>query len=298
MSKRIFIVIPVLLLFFFSLFIGVDRFVHRKSLHFSLSKIATAHETSQAGDIPQPTPREKEELDKLFSRSFTFFGKSNHAYLFLSEDHKYVLKFLKRDALFPKNWISYIPVSFNPYYLDYRQKQEEQKKVFSAYKTAFMEFKDETGIIYMHLNPTHTWNKKISIVDRSGKVYAVELDKMSFYVQKRAQLIYPRIAELMRIGDIEHARNIICSVFSLINQLGNKGVCANDPSLYKNFGIIDDKAVQLAISKLQIDYSNGHCILYKQNIPIITEPFRRWIKKNYPELLAYFDEKLKEATGT
>jgi len=294
MSKKIFILFPALFLFFFSLFVGIDRFVHRKSLKFSLSKIAAAHEPSDSWDIPPLHPEEMQELDQLFNRSFTFFGKSNHAYLFLSEDHKYVLKFLKRQTLYPKSWLSYIPLSFNRYYQEHRQKQEEQKKIFNAYKTAFMEFKDETGLIYMHINPTHTLNKKISIFDKNGKVYVVELDKASFYVQKRAQLIYPRIAELMRRGDMDRAKKIISSVFSLIDHLGKNGVCDHDLSLYKNFGIIDDKAVQLAISKLQIDHSYALSASYKRDIPIITEPFRKWINKNYPALLGHFDEKLNE----
>jgi hypothetical protein len=298
MSKKFLILLPVLFLFFFSLFVGIDRFIHRKSLRFSLSKIASAHETFQQENPLILNVEEKKELDQLFSRNFTFFGKSNHAYLFLSEDHKYVIKFLKRNTIAPKSWLSYFPLSFNPYYQDFCQKQEEQKKVFSAYNNAFMEFKEETGLVYMHLNPTHVWNKKISIFDKNGKLYAVDLDKTSFYVQKRAQLIYPRIAELMRIGDVQHAMTIISSIFSLIDFLGKKGVCDHDLSLYKNIGLIDDKAVQLAISKLHLDQSHTHNNTYKQNIPLITEPFRRWIKKNYPELLGHFNEKLQEITNT
>jgi hypothetical protein len=298
MSKKFLILLPVLFLFCFSLFVGIDRFIHSKSLHFSLSKIASAQETGLQENAPLLSDEEKRELDQLFSRSFTFFGKSNHAYLFLSEDHKYVIKFLKRSAIAPKSWLSYIPFSFNPYYQDYCQKQEEQKKIFSAYQTAFAKFKEETGVVYMHLTPTHVWQKKISIFDKNGKLYAVELDKTSFYVQKRAQLIYPRIAELMRTKDIDPAKNIITSILSLIDFLGKKGVCDHDLTLYKNIGLINDRAVQLAISKLQLEDLCAHSSTHKLNIPVITEPFRRWIKKNYPELLGHFDDKLHEMTNT
>ena len=65
-------------------------------------------------------------------------------------------------------------------------------------------------------------------------------------------------------------------------------------SLYKNFGVINDKAVQLTITKFQIDQTAA-CQQSNQNqiMPVI-ETFRRWVQKNYPELLAYFDEKLSE----
>lgn len=291
MPKKPFIILPVLLLFFFSLFIGIDRFVHRKSLRFSISKIAATHETSNIWDVPPLSYEEKNELDSIFNQTFSFFGKSTHAYLFLSEDQKYIIKFLKPHASRLKSWMVYIPLSFNPYYQESRQKLEEQKKIFTAYKTAFTELKEETGLVYLHINPTRILNKKLSIFDKNRKNFIVDLDKTSFYIQKRAQLIYPRISELMRIGDIEHAKNIITSVFSLIDFLGKKGVCDEDLTLYKNFGIIDDKAVQLVISKLKINSHTDYANSYKQKISIITEPFRRWIKKNYPELLEHFDEK-------
>src|SRR5215475_13371748 len=109
MSKKICIVFPILLFFFFSLFVGIDRFIHRKSLRFSLSKIAAVHDTIfDRWEIPLESTEDNQELDRLFSCGFTFFGKSNHTYLFLSEDHKYVLKFLKRNAFNPKSWIAYI----------------------------------------------------------------------------------------------------------------------------------------------------------------------------------------------
>src|SRR5690348_8273284 len=293
MSKKNFVIFPVLLLFFFSLFVGIDRFIHRKSLRFSLSKIAIAHDNQIKEPIQQLSAEEKKDLDGLFSRSFTFFGKSSHAYLFLSEDHKYVLKFLKRNLFYPKSWLAYIPLSFNPYYQEYCTRREEQKKILSAYRAAADAFKEETGLVYMHLHPTRMWNKKVAIYDKNGKLYSIDLDKASFYIQKRAQLIYPRIAELMRSQDIAHAKTIITSVFSLIDYLGKKGICDRDLSLYKNFGIIDDKAVQLAISKLEI-HSCTYSGDYKKKISVILEPFRRWIKKNYPELLEHFDDKLAQ----
>ena len=146
----------------------------------------------------------------------------------------------------------------------------------------------------MHINPTHFLNKKITVCDRNGKNHTIDLDRTSFYIQRRAQLIYPRISDLMRAGDSERCKNILASVIRLIAKLGKKGVCNKDLSLYKNFGVINDKAVQLTITKFQIDQTAA-CQQSNQNqiMPVI-ETFRRWVQKNYPELLAYFDEKLSE----
>ncbi len=294
MAKRSYLLLITLFFFFFSLFIGVDRFIHRKPVHFSSSKIAVSHKVFDEWDSPMPTPEEKNILDKILNQNFSYFTKSDDTYLFLSDDHQFIIKFLKQHPYRPKSWLAYIPLSFNPYYREYCEKLKIRKKIFNACKTAFLELKEETGIVYVHINPTHFLNKKITVCDRNGKNHTIDLDRTSFYIQRRAQLIYPRISDLMRAGDSERCKNILASVIRLIAKLGKKGVCNKDLSLYKNFGVINDKAVQLTITKFQIDQTAA-CQQSNQNqiMPVI-ETFRRWVQKNYPELLAYFDEKLSE----
>jgi hypothetical protein len=281
-----------LLIFCCSLFIGIDRFTHRKKHRLSLSSISAANHAKTRAFIPALDPEEEKKVATIFNQSFSFFGKSHHAYLFLSEDHKYVLKFLKSRAFSPKSALAYLRLSFNPYYQDYLNKKEERSKTFAAYKLAFTELKEETGLIYMHIHSTNTLGKKITLYDKNGKALLVDLDKTSFYLQKRGQPIYPRLSELMRSGDEKGAQNIISSVFTLIEDLKRKGAIDHDLTLYKNFGIIDDKAVQLAISKLQIDYSQK--ALKKEEIISILNPFRRWIQRNYPQLLSHFDTELSK----
>lgn len=288
---RSWILSATLFLFCFSLFIGIDRFARRKKHHFSLASIARAKDA--VASPSSPIDQEK-KVEPLFNQPFFFFGKSHHAYLFLSEDHKYILKFLKSHTLSPKSALAHIPLSFNPHYQDYKHKKEEFARLFAAYQTAFNTLKNQTGLVYMHLYPTHRLNKKITLYEKSGKTLIVDLDKTCFYVQKRAQLIYPRISALMRNGDIETAQTIISSVFNLIEDLRKRGVIDHDLTLCKNFGIIDDKAVQLAIGKLHIDQSRNGCT--KEEIIHIMDPFRRWIQKNYPQLLAHFDSLIFEIT--
>jgi len=277
-----------LFFFCFSLFIGIDRFARRKKHHFSLASIAAAKDPKQS----LVNVEQEKKVEELFNQPFFFFGKSHHAYLFLSEDHKYILKFLKNHHQTPKSALAYLPLSFNPHYQDYKHKKEELMHTFAAYQTAFTELRDETGLVYMHLYPTHRLNKKITLYEKNGKMLIVDLDKTCFYLQKRAQLIYPRISELMRNDDIQTAQTIISSVFNLIEDLRKKGVIDHDLALYKNFGIIDDKAVQLAIGKLHIDRSRSVC--NKDEIIHMMDPFRRWIQKNYPLLLTHFDAELSQ----
>lgn len=296
MAKKIYVG-SAFFLFFISLFLGIDRFVHHKSMHFSLDKITSHHSYSPEWVIPALSAEEQKELDQILNQKFTYYSKGSQSYVFISEDKKHILKFLKQHKLRPKSWLAYIPLSFNPYYQEQLFKKAKCRTTFNACKTAYMELKKESGLIYIHLNRSPDLHKKVTIFDKNGKHHVVNIDKTNFYVQKRAQLIYSRIAELMHDGNVEGAKQIISSVFALIDFLGKKGIVDNDPILRKNFGLIDDVAVQIDIGKMRIDPERQRNLAYKQEIGSITNSFKLWLKKNYPELTDYFSECLKEVSS-
>jgi hypothetical protein len=293
MLKKIFIGLA-LFLFLISFFLGVDRFVHHESSRFTLSKIISSQGSSPEWEIPKLSLEEQKDLEQILNQKFTYYSKGSQSFVFISEDKKIILKFLKQEKLRPKSWLAYIPLSFNPYHREYLLKKEKCRATFSACKTAFQELKKESGLIYVHLNHSRDLNKKITILDKNGGQHIVDIDKTCFYVQKHAQLIYSRISELMHNNDIEGAKRIISSVFSLIDFLGKKGVFDNDPILRKNFGLIDDIAVQIDIGKLRIDPVRQQTLAYKGEVGSITHSFKVWIEKNYPVLSEYFKKCLKE----
>ena len=283
-----------LFLFFLSFFIGLDRLVHHESVQFSLDKIVTSQRFSPEWEIPKLSVEEKKVFDQILAQKFTYYNKGSQSYVFISEDKKFILKFLKQEKFRSKTWLSLLPLSFNPYYQEHLAKKEKCHSTFAACKTAFSELKNESGLIYVHLNRTHNLNKKVTIFDKNGKPHVVDMDKTCFYVQKHAQLIYSRISELMHDKDIDGAKRIISSVFTLIDFLGRKGVFDNDPILRKNFGLIDDVAVQIDIGKLRIDPLRQQTLAYKQEVGSITHSFKTWLEKNYPSLSDHFEHCLQE----
>ncbi len=290
MHKK-FAVVSVFILFFCSLFLGIDRFAHRKSLEYSLSTMNSFYQYSDEWNLPPLSAEDKDQLDHILGQKFTFFTRGSQAYVFISEDQKYILKFLNQQKLKPKTWLAYIPLSFNPYYKQLQQTQKKCHDTFLSCKTAYLDFKEETGLIYLHLIPSKQ-HRKVMLYDKNGDCHLVNLEKTSYFVQNRAQLIFLRISELMRAGEVEQAKNIISSVFNLIDHLGKKGVVDNDPVLRRNFGLIHDRAVQIDIGSLRIDPNSAATLAYKKDIPNITHNFQTWLEKNYPELLPHFQERL------
>ncbi len=279
-----------------SLFIGIDRFVHHTNFSSSPGEISTSY-SSPEWEIPSSLIDDPKLIDQILNQKFTYFNKGSQAYVYLSEDKKYVLKFLKQNKLHPNTWLARIPFSFNPHYQRSLFLKKKLASTFQAIKTAFTDFKEETGLLYVHLNRSNNLKKTITIFDRKGKLHLVDLDKTSFLIQKKANLIYIRITELMAQGDIEGAKGIITSVFSLIDHLGRRGVVDNDPILRKNFGLIDDRAVQIDIGRMRIDPVRAENLTYKSEVASITTSFKKWIEKNHPDLLAHFEANLERVSN-
>ncbi len=293
--KKILVVLAFLVLVC-SLFVGLDRFVHHKSSRCSPGYITTSY-SSPEWEIPSNLIEDPTLIDHILSQKFTYFNKGSQAYVYVSEDKKYILKFLKQNKLCPNTWLAYFPFSFNRYYQQSLILKEKHLSTFRAIKTAFSDFKQETGILYVHLNCTDNLNKKVTIFDRKGNGHVVDIDKTSFLIQKKANLIYVRITELMAQGETEKAKQIITSVFSLIDQLGKRGVVDNDPILRKNFGLIDDRAVQIDIGRMRVDPLRIQSLQHKQEVASITKSFKTWLEKNYPALVEHFEANLKEVSS-
>lgn len=275
-----------------SLFVGIDRFAHQRSSRFSPQKIISQHPSSSEWDLPPLSQEEQARLRSILNQKFTYYSKGSQSYVFISEDKQHILKFLKQNKLSPKSWFSAIPLSFNPYYLESVAKEKKRQATFLACKTAFLELKKETGVIYVHLNPTRDLNRELLIFDKHGKSHLIDLNRTNFYVQKKAELIYSRITKLMDENRVEEAKGIISSVFSLLQTLGKKGVVDNDPIVRKNFGLINDIAVQIDIGKLRIDPNRQGTSAYVRDVPNIMHSFKNWIEKSYPTLSKHFEAKI------
>lgn len=281
-----------LLLFLVALFLGLDRYYHPKSLRFAPSKITTVSKSSE-WEIPPLSKAEHENVNAILNQKFSYLDNGSQTYVFISEDKKHVLKFLKQCKLRPKTWLAYLPFSFNPYYKESLFLQDKLRKTYHAQKTAFTEFKKQTGYLYIHLNKSSHLNKKVDVMDKKGKKHTISLDHVCFSVQKKADLLYPRLEALMEQKNIEGAEKAISSLVLLMDCFVKKGVVDNDPILKKNFGLIDEEAVQFDIGRLRLDPLSIQPHQYQQKIAKLTNSLKKWIEGNYPELLPHYEQTLR-----
>ena len=262
------------------IFFGLDRLYHPKGMRFKPSKIVTYHHSTE-WSLPLLSEEEQKEIDRILNQKFTYFDKGSQSYVFISEDKKHVLKFLKQCKLRPRTWLAYIPLSFNPYRQQKLFFQEKRRRTFDAQKIAFTEFRKETGLLYAHLNRTNNLQKSVELFDKKGRGYTIALDNTSFSIQKKVNLVYPHLSELIKQGNQEKAKKVISSFCSLVDLFAQKGVIDHDPIVRKNFGVLDDEVIQFDIGRMRIGPPQNRA----DEVANAHKKIERWIAKHHPEFL-------------
>ena len=267
--------------------------VYQKKNRFGLLAKFSSPTFSPCGEWEfDPLPLEEQRVvDAILSQKFTYLARGSQAFAFVSEDGQYVLKLFKQHKWQPSHILGYIPLPFNPYYKKYLVRQGKQQAVLSSCKAALLHVKEDTGVLFAHLNPTPLNVPAMNLIDKHGKSWTLDLGKSCFLLQKKADLFYPHIQALMAKGDVEGAKYAITSILKLLDRFIDLGVFENNAILRKNFGYINNEAMQFDIGKFKFDASRKPD---KSEIRVISKNFHKWIGKNYPELLMHFDEKLGE----
>ena len=269
---------------------AMDRYFFKGNDSFSIRFLYSSMPNRVEWDLPVLTSYQSQLLDEILSQKFTYFAKGTHCYAFVSEDQKYVIKFHRYPShmrLFP--WLNH-PLS---YHFDQKRKAIKAYNLtryayfMNNYKMSYLDLKEEAGLILVHINRTENLNKIINLIDKTGNRYSVSLDDVTFILQQKADLIYPSMAEA------EKAKNAISHILELIVQCCRKGYINNDPVLYRNYGLLADRAIHIDIGDLVKREEITESINYMSHLREVTYPLREWILQNNPALLTHYEAEMQ-----
>ncbi|MBS0625223.1 MAG: hypothetical protein JSS32_04165 [Verrucomicrobia bacterium] len=208
------------------------------------------------------TEEERRQARQLLQQTFTYVGRGMQSYVFQSEDQSAVIKlFRRRTRLLGRT-------------LDQNLRIE---KTFNACRLAFALAKEETGLLYLHLNPTEGEEPILVIKDRIGRKYSLPLDRYSFAIQKKAE----PFSSAIRGEEID-------SYLRLIKTRSERGICNTDRHIAKNFGFHQGRA-------FEIDFGN---YIYApeeagKEFDLFAKGLRALLEKHQPEAVPEFDQKLE-----
>jgi hypothetical protein len=278
-------------------FLAVERFCHKQTKGFTIAKISSNLPLNPDWEIPPLSEKEQKELEKILDQPFFFLGYGGQSYAFLSKDKTTVIKFFKHHHMRPHPIPKKIPL---PSFLDRFLQAQEYKlyQIFGSCKLAYDDFKEEAGLIYLHLNKTQHFNKKIKIVDNLGIAHFLDIDSMTFVIQKKAELFFEKIKGHAQAKDAQGMKNAINSLIDLILARCQKGIKDIDTGLKRNFGFIGNAAAAIDIGSFIKDDTLKDPSNYKKELIAKTKRLNHWLNKHCPEYEHYYHERLQTISAS
>jgi len=274
-------------------FYFLDFFVEQKTHKFTTRGIASRLPFNSDWSIPTPSQEELQNIKTLFKQKFTYLNSGGQSFAFLSEDGQYVLKFFKLYRRRLPDGLMYLPL---PSFLDKIRdkkvavKQAKLKRDFDSYMLAYHELREQSALLFLHLNKTNFLHQKVTIIDKIGIEHQIALDETEFLLQKRVTLVYEAINDLMAKGELEVAKKRIDSLLKLILIRYKKGIYDDDAVVSKNYGFDGENPILLDIGRFQKKPEYTSFEVYIRDLEVITARFRLWLEQSHPSLAPYLDE--------
>ncbi len=278
-------------------FIAVERFCHRQTNGFMLHKIQSDLPFDANREVAPLPEKEHQEVMQRLDQTYHYLKCGGQFFAFISEDGTTIIKFLK---LHHMRQVDFLKSLHLPKMIDISQikimryKARRFHSIFNSCKIAYEHFKDETGLLYSHLNKTDDLHKIITIRDKLGIYHKVDLDKTEFLVQKRAVLASSKFQDIMNRGDTENAKKCIDSMVDLFIHRYHKGIQDKDPVIRRNFGYIEDTAIEIDLGSYFLDESIKNPENYKARLVEEMVNFQKWLSIHYPAFTPYLEEKISK----
>jgi hypothetical protein len=245
--------------FFVALMLSLPVFAQKMTRGFRIAKLYLDFPHQPKWEVaPNPV------VHTLLQQCYTFIGKGSQSYVFASADGHYVIKLFRFDH----------PAT-------------DVESLFDACKMAYDCLREETGLVYIHLNPTREQLPILHCQDALGRLYELKLDDYRFVVQKRGE---PFQSALLSVrSDPAQMQKRIDQFLALLQTRTAKEIFNSDPSLSRNFGFLNDRAIELDFGNYR--YRPG--LERSAEVRRYSAKFRLWLERNAPEWVSYLDNQLE-----
>lgn len=228
----------------------------RLAFEFGLDKIALDLKNDFVNSEINPTMIENQE--------FHYIGHGGQAVAFASDDDQYVLKFfLARQLQGPKRYPIPKPTHWIPSHRQARKEKREKTRLASLNKAmkntavAFEKIKDKTGIIGLHFHASIDNLPTVTLIDNRGEKFSVDLNRASFVLQHKAQLVPQKLASS------ENKEAVIAALHQFFAERAHAGFIDTERSfmINHNYGFLGDTPIQLDVGNIEFQ----ECLLVSPN---------------------------------
>lgn len=278
---------------------GLGRLYYRLTGGFAISNITSDYPFQPQWEVRPLLTSEHEEFLKAIDQPFHYLGKGCQSYVFMSQDGEFVIKFFKYQRYRLQPWLAYFPL---PAMIKYREEKLEKKwkkldGFVQSWKVAFEKLKEETGLVFVHLNATNHLNKNLTIYDKIGQKHVVQLDEMEFCIQRSAQMLCDTLLEYKINGDQAKAQQLVHQLLTMILSEYSRGLADNDHALMQNTGVSQGKPIHIDVGQFVVNDAIKNPEVFHQELFTKMYKFRNWLETHYPALGKYLDDEMQLILG-
>ena len=296
---------------------GLKQFCEMKTLGFCLQKIQACDlPHNHEWEIPPLTESELSDVSSLLDQPYHLIGYGSECFAFESQDGSTVIKlyilslgrymYFKRGLLVEDHRelagsISNHPllsIPFSGKYDVWRKRvlgmrEYRLNRTFISTCMAFKELKEETGLLYVHLNDTTSFKKHLKIIDKLKIAYEIDLDIAKFSVQKKAIPLKRYLKHSIHAGNGQAIKNCIDSYLKFIVKRSEKGYSDRD-ILMQNFGMLNDQLIEIDVGSFSHLSSTQTNNALKKELFFATRELHKWLEEHAPVYCSYLDEQIMQ----
>lgn len=280
---------------------GLRVIYYELTAGFNISNITSHLSYNPHWNIDPPQSEQFAEIQSALNQEYSYLGKGCQSYVFESHDGNYVIKFIKFQRFRPQPWI-YI-FSFLPGVTGFQERKAIEKgekldKLFRSWKLSYLYLKEETGVMFVHLNKSQNVGLPIlSIRDKMGVKHDIDLNHMEFLLQRKATMLQSAIDQQMAQGQQSQAMSLLDKLMAMLLGEYERGFADNDHALLQNTGVLYGRPIHIDAGQFIRNDVVKDPNVYKQEIYDKTYKLRVWLDAAYPELSYHLKARLIALLG-
>ncbi len=279
---------------------GLGRLYFAVTAGFTIGNITSTLAYDPHWDTHALSSDEKHAIEQALNQEYVYLGRGCQAYVFASLDGNYVIKFFKYQRFRTQRWIdlfTFLP-SVNAYQQEKAiEKQTKLHKVFRSWKIAYEYLKEQTGVVFVHLNKSTDWSKQIVIRDKLGLTHQLDLGQMEFLLQRRANMLCPTLEAMMNEGQEKQSYDVLDRLVAMLLSEYAHGFADNDHALMQNTGVLDGNPIHIDVGQFIYNDIVKSPKIYQQELYDKTYKLRQWLEQRYPELAYHLKARLLAILG-
>lgn len=223
---------------------------------------------------------------EILSQDFAYLNKGAQSYAFQSEDGRYILKLFKFKHVKPSWLVKMLPdiELIKPFKERYfTRKNEKLQRMFRGYLLAFQKHREESGILYLHLNRTTHLDQRVTLYDKLGISHAIDLDTMAFVLQRRAIRTDEILQRLLSKGEVTAAKCYIKQILALYRSEYQKGIHDTDVGALRNTGIVGETPIRFDVGELTVNKGLTQKGAQIKDLQRIAIDLQEWLLTHYPD---------------